>query len=124
MKKIVTVVILCLTGILMGGCFTFGYSPKVPQEGIWYCHELQVQMAFSKGIKTYAIIDGIEIECATLNDRGSNYVGVIYQDLNHKDLGYRLGDSLFEGECRKLTDNTLYVEDENGDIYEFVRINP
>ena len=74
--------------------------------------------------KTYAIIDGIEIECATLNDRGSNYVGVIYQDLNHKDLGYRLGDSLFEGECRKLTDNTLYVEDENGDIYEFVRINP
>lgn len=121
MKKLLTYIfMLCFATTLLAGCST--RSKKVPQEGIWYCRELQVQMVFSKGIRTYAIIDGIKIECDTLNDRGSSYVSVLYQDLERRIPGYQLGDSVFEGECRKLKDNTLYVEDENGDIYEFVRI--
>lgn len=121
MKKRFTLILaICLILILLTGCTT--HSKKVPKEGIWYCNELQIWIDFDTGTNTFAEIDDIKATCTILNDRGSSHISVCYQDQN-KIPGYKMGDAVFEGKCRSLSDNDLYIEDGNGNVYHFVRID-
>lgn len=119
-KTFVHTLAFCLILILLTGCTT--HSSKVPKEGIWYCKELQIWMDFGVGTNTFAEINDTKVTCTILNDRGSSYISVLYQDHKHKIPGYRMGEAVFAGECRDLTADSLYIEDDEGNLYHFVRV--
>lgn len=119
-KRFICAFAICLILILLTGCTT--HSKKVPTEGIWYCDELQISMDFDTDRNTFAVIDDTKITCCILNDRGSSYVSVLYQDFKHKLPRYNMGSTVFAGECQSLNANCLYIEDDEGNVYHFVRV--
>ena len=91
-------------------------SPWTPPEGNWYCEELQIQVSFSGGDSFY-LLDGNEIPCDCINDKGSKAFFVITQasNIDSVPLGTEIFCAInmeFEGSqmiaTQELT-NTEYV---------------
>ncbi len=122
MKKLFVIIsVIPLVLILLTGCAT--HNRRVPKAGTWYCEELQIWMDFDDGTNTFVKNGDAQVMCTILNDRGSNYISVCYQDKKVALPGYQIGDTVFGGSCLVLKDNSLYVEDDKGNIYHFIRIN-
>lgn len=110
----VLVALLCL-----GGCTV---TKWVPDDGTWYCEELQIQLSFTKERESFAIIDGQTIICVVENDRGSKEVALICQSSN--DLGFQVGDVVFCGEYVELSERQYILKDyASRGTYIFKRID-
>jgi len=92
-----------------------------PEEGVWYCDDLEIQLSFSEGNETYAIIDGKKVQCVCINDRGAIDFSVLVQERNVPNYG--VGDSIFWGQYVSLSESEFVVEDCNTGVrYIFVRL--
>lgn len=122
MKKIVPFLLaLAICTSCMTSCSP-RHSRKVPKEGIWYCQEVLVCMDFNTGENTYVMIGETKVKCTILNDRGSSYVCVLFQDEIVEIPGYEMGTSIFEGDCILLTSDYLLIKDDDGNSFHFSRI--
>ena len=113
---------VCLNLIII---FIFTHpTPSVvrPDEGIWYCEELKIQLSFEDD-SSYTVVNGRSISCTWGNDRGSDVIMVLCQEPNIEE--YRLGDTVFWGHYVHLTDDEYIVSDGTTSVeYTFERIDP
>ena len=111
--------LIFLVGILLLGLVGC-YHEWMPQNGDWYCKELQLQISFSGG-DCFWINNGAMIPCDCINDRGSKAFFVITQAFDNEDLP--LGTELFRGEYVTLTDNEFVVREiDSGKEYTFAKV--
>ena len=111
---------LILLGIVLIG-FAGCYHEWIPQEGDWYCEELQIQFSFSGG-DCFWINNGETIPCDCINNRASKVLSIIAQAFDNKNIP--LGTELFCGEHVKLTDDEFVVREiDSGKIYTFTKVD-
>lgn len=97
------------------------FSPRYePNEGIWFCEELQIQLDYSGKAETFVIESGAKIQCGCGSDRGIKEIRVYCQEFDHPT--YKLAELIFCADIKKLTDRTLTVVDpQTEQEYVFVR---
>lgn len=88
------------------GCF----SKWAPPDGNWYCEELQIQVSFSGG-ECFYILNGAEIPCDSINNRGSHSFFVISQARDIKELP--LGTELFSAVYMEFTETYMIATEEH-----------
>lgn len=103
--------------IIIPGC----YTEWMPIDGIWYCEELQIQIAFSSYGECFAMIDNQKVICDCINDRGSTWFSVVVQQGNVN--GHPIGSSIFTAERVELT-NDLFIVSQylTGEEFTFIKI--
>lgn len=119
MKQLrIALLFMILFSVWCVGCVPDQYEPE---EGIWYCDELQIQLSYESDAECFVIKDGEKIRCACGSDRGVNHIEVSCQHENHPD--YRLAELIFSAEIISLNESELLVYDEQTDRqYVFLRI--
>lgn len=116
--KMITYIVICVAILL---CLTACYSEWMPQDGIWYCEALQMQISFAEG-ECFTVIDGEKILCDCINDKGSTNFFIISQ-ASHIE-GLPVGTELFSAERVKLTETEFVVrEEKTGKEYVFIKIS-
>lgn len=84
-----------------------------PDEGIWFCEELNLLLDADEYIATFQTANGAE-QCQILLEHNSNYITL------KTEGAYR--DS-FTGVCIKLTDDVLQIrESHTQTVYSFQRV--
>lgn len=118
-KPIIFLVLLTLLlHSIFVGCEPVRYEP---QEGVWYCEELQAQLSYEKDAATYITENGDRIFGICGTDRGSKLIGILCQSTHG---GHYVGEELFLAEIISLDDDTLVLCDEySGQEYVFQRID-
>ena len=106
------------------GLLHFGFYGNitiwVPEDGIWYCEELDMQLSFSISDDSYIVIDGEKVICSVRNNRGSETFSLLIQESGVPN--YKLGDAVFHGEHVSLTEEAFTVKDlDSGKQYVFIR---
>lgn len=121
MKYTKHILLLFMILIVFCGCDISFKDNWVPQDGIWRCEDLQLELSFEKGVDTYIEIEGQRIRCVCLNDKGSQYISVLIQETGVHS--YVIGSTVFYGKYICLTDTCYTVmECETERIYEFIKI--
>ena len=117
-NRIMLVYLICLA-VFLTGCL----SPKItlwrPEDGVWFCDALRMQLSFDQNTPCYITQKENRIHCSWENDRGSVYIYIFcIEDTSQ----YSYGDTLFCGKCVSLTDNEYVLEDtDTGNHYAFYR---
>lgn len=95
----------------------------VPYEGVWYCDDLQAQLAFDNESETYIMVNGEKVLCEWCNEYGSVWLEIICIEEDHPNFQHY--QCFFAGEMTHLDDNggEYTLRDENGVEYVFVRID-
>lgn len=124
-RKYCLVCIMIILSLLLCACCPLCDRPNhrwVPYEGVWYCDQLQVQLAFDGVSENYIIIDGEKVICNVENDPGSTWLWMKCIDENHPLFSQT--KPLFQGEMVLLDDagGKYILRDENGVEYVFVRM--
>lgn len=102
--------------IIFVGCV---HSEWMPQSGLWYCDDLQLQITFSEG-ECFVIRDNETITCICENDIGSMWFSVLCNQNNVEELP--IGTVVFCGKRVSLSENTFVVSEEHTNtVYTFVR---
>lgn len=131
MKKTSVIFILLVLIFEFSACTP---EQRTPDDGTWYCAELQAQFSVNKGVgfvstdyvhsvdeyENYIIVGGDRIAALLSNDRGSMDVHIICQESNN--LRYGLGEIIYSLEFVNLSATEYIVEDETGKRYTFLRI--
>ena len=111
------ITIIVIVALVVVTCKPVEYFPD---EGEWYCEELEMQLAFGSDGNCFVMINGQEMKCGCGSDKGSNYLSVGCQELNC-DHCY-LGEEIFCATFVSLNNTVLIVEDVSSGIqYSFVR---
>lgn len=120
--KIAMVVIGCLLVIaFVVGFIFFGIGPTryLPDEGTWYCEELQIQLCFDEGDiygTHYYDKNGDKLLAIVIYEPGTRYFSV-----NPKS-GRNI--SLFTAQCMDVDDEKMVVvEEDTGVEYTFTRLD-
>ena len=109
-------IVLCFFSCI--GCTPDQYEPE---NGVWYCDELQIQLSYDVGKECYAIINGEKIKAACGSDRGVSRLCVSIQQEDHPE--YNMGETFFEAEIINLNEHEFVVYDEQTQReYIFYRI--
>ena len=117
--RLVSAVILIAATVCFSGCVQ--YKTWMPQDGPWFCEDLQIQITFSYG-DCYAIIDETQVHCDCINYQGSKCFFVTTQE---PATGVPMGTCLLEAEYIQLTDDTFTVKEyHTGTIYTFIKVTP
>lgn len=120
MKKTKIILPIVLAVLLVIGLATCKADEYFPQEGIWYCDELDMQLDFAKETG-FVLVDSEEMLCGFGADRGSKVLSVCCQEQNC--LLHTLGESIVTMEFVSLDDTTLVMKNYRGEeIYTFTRI--
>lgn len=88
-----------------------------PDDTIWYCEELQLQLSFYNQYYSHIVIGGVTYRCVTEADRGSDR---LYVALQEECPGYRLYATVFEGEYVSRNDAELVLLGGDGQKYTFI----
>ena len=117
--KLTLLVLLFLVLILsIVSCEPAAYFPE---EGIWYCRELQIQISGDRPVDCWIISEGEKIQCTWGSDRGSKWMSVGCQD--PKTERYHMGEVVFGGEFVSLDDNALMIlEPVSNKEHTFIRV--
>ena len=108
----------CLMLCSISGCTVAQYEPE---EGIWFCEELQIQLSYERHTQTFAIRDGEKIICACGSDRGVPYLSVSCQETNNPN--YSLAEEIFYAKIVSLDQEKMVVREENSETkYTFYRV--
>ena len=124
MKKIDILLLLIFVGgllLVVFGVFLLTCTPPdyYPDEGVWYCAELQMQLDFGGDDESFAIVNGEKIMCGCGADRGSTWLMVGNIDVNCTQ--FRLGEAVWGGTFVSLDDTKLIIKDDTGVEYTFYR---
>ena len=122
-RIILGVIVAGLLLYIVGCMYIYTQPPTIwcPEEGVWFCEELQMQMDFNKGGSTYAVVEGQKITCVVSNDRGSTHVSIVCNEPQHDT--YNLDHVFFSGIYKDLTDSQFILKEvKNKTIYVFKRI--
>ena len=115
-------VILCIIGLMLT-LVQCKPDQQFPEEGFWYCEELQILLCpgmDSAGQYAYAFIDGEKRSCALYTDYGNIYFGIGYMYEVDGTLEYT---SLYRGEWISFNDECIVTRDRQTQIeYVFVRV--
>lgn len=115
-------IIICIIGLMLTLVQCKPYQ-TFPQEGIWYCEELQIQICFDKDREkrnTYAIIDDEKINCVLYTDYGNRYFSIVCQDMitgKYDSADYYAGEFISFNDERIITRDTQTQTE-----YVFVRV--
>ena len=115
-------VIICIIGLML---ILVQCKPDqtYPEEGIWYCAELQMQICREKDRTeryTHAIIDGEKRNCALYTDYGNRFFSVVY--MYEVDEKYE-STTLYRGEFISFNDEKIVTRDTQTQTeYVFVRV--
>jgi len=92
----------------------------MPEDGVWYCEELQIQLSFEEDVDSYVIVNGERKKCSWCNEQ---YSRILWVDFDEDDDGY-LDDFYFSGERVSLDDgdDEFVLRTEEGEEFVFVRI--
>lgn len=124
-KYVMLFVWLVFVVSLLSACCPLCFRPNhqwVPDGGVWYCEELQAQLAFDKESETYMMINGEKVVCSWINEIGSTYFYICCEEKNHPY--YKLGATIFSGKVTHLDDENEYIITGENDVeYVFVRID-
>lgn len=113
-------------GFLIAGFLIIGMlascapTTYFPEEGHWYCAELQMQLDFGDDGDCYVIINGKKMACGCGADSGSKWLSVGCQEVNcdYCDLGEEIFGAIFVS----LSETELVVQSkDNGTEYTFLR---
>lgn len=122
---VIPAAICILIPLLLSFLFQNGlieYAQFFPEDGIWYCEELQIQAAFGETGETFIVVEGEKIDCVWENDPGSEWLNIISQDRDTKV--FKLGESVFSGTYVRLDETRLVLRDpDSGQEYTFVKIS-
>lgn len=123
MKYKLVVVIWCISILAI---ILFAWIANIPQyepeEGVWVCDELQIQLDYDSGKESFIIGNGVKIHCGHGSDRGVKRVLLYSQDFTNSD--YELGEIIFAADITKLTEAMMTVYDPQTEKeYIFVRID-
>ena len=124
MRSVLGAIVVASLFYIVGCMYIYTQPPTIwrPEEGIWFCEELQMQMDFNKGGNTYAIVEGQKITCTVSNDRGSTHVRIICQEPSHDT--YTLDHVFFAGIYLDLTDSQFVLKEvKTKNIYVFHRMD-
>ena len=91
-----------------------------PEDGVWYCEELEMQMSYETDVRSYATVDQTRISCCTGNDRGSNWITLSCTESYNPC--YDVGEVIFAGEYVSLDDHRLVLRAADGREYVFERL--
>jgi hypothetical protein len=122
-KHLLSILIIVFIALFVYVIFVFIAKPmdKVwcPEDGVWYCEELQIQISFEPGKKSYAVLDGTVVPCVCENDRGSKDLLVLCQANGN---GYAIGEIIFSGRYVDLSNDTYVLKNKKSqELYTFVR---
>ena len=97
----------------------------MPQEGTWYCSELNVHLVFDEQYQvvknSYAVIDNTEIICQLDGDYNTPY---IYLKVRQSVGDYSVGDLLYWWSVVEMSDDQMILEDhDSGEQFIFKRIS-
>ena len=111
---VITLIIIYVVIVLIGPTLV------LPENGVWFCEDLQIQLNFESAnlMDSYIVLDGEKYQCRVGSDPGSSYFGISYTDYNplskHKlyfTITYR-------------DETTFIVKPQNDEqTYTFSRIN-
>ena len=104
-KIIVILLIILVVTVIFGHLYAFSNRKIYPEDGIWYCKELQIYLNFGHNEISTAIIDGEAIDCTAGHMDNSLYITVkrLHYDPN---LNNRV---IFPGEYVSLNDTELVL---------------
>ena len=127
------------SGLLIVLSLLFGLSAcnlkyPIPNDGVWYCEELQAQFTMSQvdtfvspddeffvdESEDYVIVNSDRIAALLESDRGATYVWIICQEWEHPDFG--CGEIIYSFEFVSLSDTEYVLKDDTGKQYTFLRI--
>lgn len=92
-----------------------------PEDGEWYCEELQIQLSFDGLGDCYYLIGEEKISCACGSDKGSRWLSVGCQETD--SANFELGEEVFGAEFVSLDGNKLVVYDPSAETeYVFYRV--
>lgn len=95
-----------------------------PNEGIWYCEDLQIQICFDKNPDKYEthIIKDKKISCTLSTDYGNRFFSIVYQDTISAEYNY--DTCFYAGEFISFDDDTLITRaTDTQKEYVFTRID-
>ena len=119
MKKLLPI-ILILPIILYVVVVVIGPTLVLPENGVWYCEELQIQLNFESdnSMDSYIVVDGEKHQCRVGSDPGSSYFGISYTDYNP------LSKHKLYFTITSRDETTFIVKPQNDEqTYTFSRIN-
>ena len=94
---------------------------SLPEEGEWYCSELDMNLSFSIHGKTLLSHNGEEVLCIRAVEHGSTWIDIICDETGNPNFAF--GEAVFSGEILKLKNNLFIIQSSNGVEYTFRRIN-
>lgn len=116
-KKVLLLFFMLIILLPLFGCTEYTFFPE---DGEWYCDELQLLLSFSNPNNCYVKVNDEMIRCAAGSDKGSSWLSVGCQDTDSNY--YALGEEVFGGEFIYLDDEQLILFDpENNMQYIFIR---
>ena len=111
-------ILLILAVLISVFCFP---ARSLPEEGEWYCSELDMNLSFSIHGKTLLSQNGEKVLCSRAVDRGSTQIDIMCDERNNQNFAF--GETVFSGEILKLRKNLFIIQSSNGVAYTFRRIN-
>ncbi len=145
MKRIHISALVVLLIMFLPGCYD---QPKEyhPQDGTWFCEELQVQLCFDpesyataafyenkvymqmddeEYYDSFIVWDGQMFRCSAHCKRNSPYLFIQYDDPRFNDTQcklYDIGYHFYETEIVSLSDNQMVLKDQHtAEKYIFLR---
>ena len=114
--------LLCSCGWAMSTPFE-GES-VFPENGVWYCQELEVHLSFAPWGKfsetSTILVEGEELVCICRYDLGSSDLYLVCRDRRNSKLEY--GDIIYWWTYVELNDNELVLKDHYTKAqYTFIR---
>ena len=104
--------------ILCAGCTPDQYEPE---DGVWFCEVLQMQLSYEKDVQSFFVENGDKIICACGSDKGVPYLFVSVQEAHHPI--YALGEEIFCAKIISVSETEFVVYDERNECqYVFLPI--
>lgn len=118
-KNKVIIIVLLISFIILMLCICTYDSQLYPEDGVWYCEELQIYIDFGPGQISKAIIDGEEIDCE-IHHRSDSLSITIVRLYSESTPENRV---LFPGKFISQKGNELILCDRDTKVeYTFVKI--
>lgn len=117
--------LLLLFSLLLSGCniLALGHKTGLPEKGVWYCEELEMEISFSNNRYSYANIDGNKVHLAIDFDYGGDAFCLCFVS------GADYGHIFFACECDYWDEDKMLVTEwldskghTKGKQYTFVRV--
>lgn len=121
--------------LIVFGLSACTHKQVCPEDGVWYCEELQAQFymnweddfaddefPIADETVTYVIVNGDRIAAGCGYYKWSEVVSIYCLEQNHPV--YDFGEDIYSMECVRLTDTEYVLKDlkDEGKYYTFVRI--